>query len=339
MKAIYTILAPAALILASCDHKDLCFDHDEHALKCLVRIHAQYEQDWQYTYGDATDWQAAWPQQFGMGYDALRPALPGGLRMVAYSADGTIDSDNLPATGGEVYFKDGRHSLLFYNNDTEYIVFDGLASYATARATTRSRSRASYLGNTLIDSRADNTVNPPDALFGHYLERYTPDKGAGAQDLYITMRPLVFSYLVRYEFSHGLKYVALARGALAGMASSVYLNSGQTSAEDATILYDCTIEGYGAQAVVRSFGIPDFPNGNYSRDTRRYGLNLEVRLKNGKTMNFDFDVTAQVAAQPHGGVIIAKDIKIPDDIGQQGGSGFDVDVSGWGDYEDIDLPL
>lgn len=338
-RVLCTAFASVALVLSSCDNKNLCFDHDEHALKYHADIKAQYELEWQYTYNDATDWRTRWPQSFGMTYESLLPHIPEGLRMVTYNTDGTNETANLPAAGGTVHFKSGEHSLLFYNNDTEYIVFDDLASYATARATTRSRSRASYLGNQYMDSKSENTVNPPDVLFGHYIESFIPKKTVEAQTLSITMRPLVFSYLVRYEFSEGLKYVALARGALAGMAESVYLNSGQTSSESATVLYDCTVEDFGAQAVVRSFGIPDFPNENYSRTAWKYGLNLEVRLRNGKTMTFDFDVTDQVAVQPHGGVIIVKDIKIPDDIGMAGGSGFDVNVNDWGDYEDIDLPL
>ena len=47
----------------------------------------------------------------------------------------------------------------------------------------------------------------------------------------LTMHPLVFTYLVRYEFSHGVEYVSLARGALSGMAQAVWLNSGHTSDE------------------------------------------------------------------------------------------------------------
>ena len=77
-----------------------------------------------------------------------------------------------------------------------------------------------------------------------------------------------------------VEYVSLARGALAGMAQAVWLNSGHTSDEAATVLYDCTVEKFGIQALVRSFGIPDFPNEHYGRRAKRkYGLNLEVRLK------------------------------------------------------------
>ena len=126
-----------------------------------------------------------------------------------------------------------------------------------------------------------------------------------------------------------------------GMAESVYLNSGHTSEEEATVLFDCTMEDFGPQALVRSFGVPDFPNEHYNtaRAERRYALNLEVRLKNGNMKSFDFDVTDQVKAQPQGGVIVVKDIEIPDKEGMEGGSGFDVDIEDWGEYEDIELPL
>ena len=234
----------------------------------------------------------------------------------------------------------GEHSLLLYNNDTEYIVFDDMNSFASAKATTRTRTRASYAGNPYMENTVENTVNAPDMLYGNYMENYTAERKIEADELPVTMHPLVFTYLVRYEFSHGLEYVALARGALAGMAGAVWLNSGRTSEEAATILYDCSVEDFGTQACVQSFGIPDYPNEHYTtRTERRYGLNLEVRLKNGKVKSFDFDVTDQVAVQPQGGVIVVSGIEISDVEGTEGGSGFDVTVKDWGEYEDIELPL
>ena len=334
--------AVMALSLTACDNKNLCFDHGDHAPRCQAHISVQYELQWQYTFGNATDWRAEWPAEFGMDYDGLLPSIPTGLRMVSYDADGSCEINNLPPSGGPVYFRTGMHSLLFYNNDTEYIVFNDLHSFAAATATTRSRSRSrsTYIGNRYIESKGEeNTVNPPDVLFGHYVESYINERSVEPRPLPIVMRPLVFTYLVRYEFRHGLNYVALARGALAGMAGTVFLNSGQTASEAVTILYDCTVEDFGAGALVRSFGVPDFAGENYSRSMRRYGLNLEVKLKNGKSLTFDFDVTDQVASQPRGGVIIVRDIEIPDEEGRGYGSGFDVNVNDWGEFCDIDLPL
>lgn len=336
------MLAGMMTILSSCEHKELCFDHPEHAPKSQVLVEAKYEQEWQYTYEDGTDWAAypAWQETFGMKYDDLCPDIPDGLRVQVYNEDGSNNIVNIAPEGGIVPMREGEHSLLFYNNDTEYIVFDDLKSYVSARATTRSRTRSTYLGNSYSNNRNVNTVNSPDMLYGNYMESYVAKRTQEPDVLLVTMHPLVFTYLIRYEFSNGLEYVALARGALAGMAESVYLNSGRTSEEEATVLFDCTMEDFGPQALVRSFGVPDFPNEHYTaRAERKYALNLEVRLKNGKMKSFDFDVTDQVKAQPQGGVIVVKDIEIPDEEGMEGGSGFDVDIEDWGEYEDIELPL
>jgi len=326
--------------LTACDHKDLCFDHDDHALTYRVDVQASYEPAWQYTYPGGTDWLADWNESFfGMTYPSLLPGVPEGLRVMVYNEDGTSDMSNIPVHGGELYMRPGEHSILFYNNDTEYIVFDGLDQFATAKATTRTRSRSSYMGSPFNQSGAkgEHTVNPPDVLFGHYMAEYEAEKSLDPLPLPVTMHPLVFTYLVRYEFAKGLNHVVSARGALSGMAASVYLNSGTTSNETATILYDCTMKSFGAQAAVRSFGIPDFPNEHYSRADKTYGLNLEVMLTNGKVLSYDFDVTGQVARQPRGGVITVTGIEVPDDAMQGSGSGFDVDVTDWG--EEIDVPL
>ena len=328
-----SLLAGMLTVFSSCEHKDLCFDHDAHAPKSDVHIKAVYEKEWEHTCEGGPDWEQypAWESRFGMDYHELCPDAPDGLRIQVY---------NVAPEGDIVRMRPGEHSLLLYNNDTEYIVFDDMNSFASAKATTRTRTRASYGGNPYMENTVENTVNAPDMLYGNYMENYTAERKTETDELPVTMHPLVFTYLVRYEFSHGLEYVALARGALAGMAGAVWLNSGRTSEEAVTILYDCSVEDFGAQACVHSFGIPDYPNEHYTaRAERRYGLNLEVRLKNGKVKSFDFDVTDQVAVQPQGGVIVVSGIEISDEDGTEGGSGFEVDVEDWGEYEDVELPL
>ena len=60
-------------------------------------------------------------------------------------------------------------------------------------------------------------------------------------------------------------------------------------------------------------------------------------LKNGKIVNFNFNITDQMLKQPHGGVITVDGIKISDSDGSSGGSGFDVSVDGWGEFEDVTI--
>lgn len=332
------LLAGLVAALSSCQHKDLYFVN---SMKSKLLVNATYEQKWHYAYNEKMDWSTylTFKEDFAREYDDLRPEIPDGLRVQIHNEDGSNNLVNLPPEGGVVQMSEGEHSLLMYNNDTEYIVFNKLQSCAFAQATTRTRTRSTYQGNSFMNNRNEKTVNSPDMLYSNYMESYVARRTQEPDVISVIMHPLVFTYLVRYEFAKGLEHVALARGALAGMAESVYMTDGHTSEKDVTLLFDCTIENYGVQALVHSFGVPDFPNEHDTKAERKYALNLEVRMKNGKVKSFDFDVTKQVAAQPRGGVIVVKDIEISDKEALEGNSGFDAKVEKWGEYEDIELPL
>ena len=323
------------LLLSGC-RKDLCYTHDEHGWAVKVNVVADWEQEWERMH--ETDWEQNWMEDFSCSYDELRPDVADGIRVLVYPDQGNRYNEyNLEAEGGRLSMAEGMNSLLFYNNDTEYIVFSDLDASAAASATTRTRTRTTF---TSTPAHADErTINEPDMLYGTYVDEYEAQKTVEPVDLPLTMRPLVYTYLVRYEFSHGLEYVALARGALAGMAESVYLQDGHTGEAAATVLYDCTLQSYGAEAQVQTFGVPNYPGEGYGRAAQVYTLNLEVRLNNGKILDYEFDVTAQVEKQPRGGVILVDGIEVSDEDGQEGSGGFDVDVDGWGDYVDIPLPL
>lgn len=328
-------------LLTSC-RKDLCYNHDEHSISVKVNVKAEWEQEWERTYG--YDWELLWNEEWVRDYDDLRPEKAEGIRALVYDDESAPHSEsNLPAEGGRVPMGEGTFDLLFYNNDTEYIVFSNTSASASATATTRSLSRSSYQAM----HGEERTVNMPDMLYGTFVEDHVAGKTLEPVTLPVTMRPLVYTYMIRYEFSHGQRYVALARGALAGMAESVYLRDGHTGPEAATVMFDCTVEPYGAEALVNSFGVPDYPGDHYNRDDeddewndgKHYALNLEVRLINGKIKSFEFDVSDQVRRQPRGGVITVTGIEISDEEGLEGSSGFDVDIDGWGDYIDIPLPI
>lgn len=331
--------AAAVTLFVGCDHKELCFDHDQHALKYHAEIEAAYTRVWQYTQPGETNWEKQWPLDFDVTYESLIPGFPKGLRTVVYADEVSARQENIDTFGGEIALGAGKNDILFYNNDTEYIVFSGLGSMTTASATTRSRTRPSYKGSPFVNTRAENTVSAPDMLYGSSVVDYYPEKTLKPVPLKVSMTPLVFTYYVHLEFKSGIRYVALARGALAGMAEGVNLYTGNTTDSRVTIMFDANVKNYGVDAIVRSFGAPGFPNPHYGTRADTYGLNLEVRLNNGKIKSFDFDVTDQVKAQPQGGVIVIKGLEITDEEGQGGSSGFDVSVEGWGEYHDIPLDL
>lgn len=339
MKKFLRILAFATVLVAmSCNHKDLCYHHRDHAHRYHINVIADYRYDWEENFG-GPDWKQQWPEGY-LPYDELRPTKPAGLRVINYNEAGEHNINNVSADGGIVNLYEGYNDLLFHNNDAEYIVFSRVDNSVYTRATTRTRTRTSYMGSEYANE-GEETINAPDMLYANYYEDYYVEKRLEPTDVEVTLQPMVFTYKVRYEFKSGLEYVALARGALSGMARSVLLNTGDTSEEAATILYDAIVTDYGVGALVNSFGVPNFPNPNFpsTRADNRHALNLEVLLKNGNLLNFDFDVTDQVKAQPHGGVIVVKDIVINEEDGRTGTGAFDVEVNDWGDYKDIDLPL
>ena len=350
MKRYFIIAVLAVMTCAtSCVHKDLCEDHRAHAHRYHIQIVADYRYDWEeHIYEEATDWEYRWPDEFTLSYDELRPTKPSGLRVVNYNEAGTSNNlHNIKPDGGVITLYEGLNDMLFYNNDTEYIIFSRSGTDATTRATTRTLTRAEYVASAFA-VEGERTVTPPDMLFANYVEDYLPEKVVEPTPFEITLQPLVYTYKIRFEFVDGIEYASSAVASLSGMAESVELNTGDTSEESATILFDdlkivytneAKDEGY-IRAVVKSFGTPAFPHPNYpTRTDVTHGLKLEVRLRNNTIWTADVDVTDQVQLQPHGGVIIVKDLVIKKEDAMQGSGGFEPTVDEWGPTEDIELPL
>lgn len=330
-----SLLALLLLTATGC-RKDLCYNHEEHSYSVKTVVRAMWEQKWERSYN--VNWQEEWREEWSHDYEEFIPERGGGIRSLVYDENGVAEG-NLDSDGGRLYMSEGLHTLLFYNNDTEYIVFDDIASLPTASATTRTRTRGSFVAL----HQGERTITPPDMLYGAFVLEYTAEKTLDYVTLPIEMRPLSYSYLIRYRFKSGLQYVAQARGALAGMAEKVYLRDGHTEGSTATMLFDCKVDELGCAVQLPAFGAPDYSyTDGYTADenTHTYTLSLELQLKNGKTLTYTFDVSRMMRAQPRGGVILVDGIEVSDEDGAGGsGGGFEVGVDGWGDYIDIPLPL
>ncbi|MDE6268864.1 MAG: DUF5119 domain-containing protein [Muribaculaceae bacterium] len=323
-------------VLTSC-RDELCYDHYP-----TLSIDLSWEKEWERDYGmnHPANWDAA---LHGFEYDDIRPIKPEWVNMVIGKADGSFGETHLTPEGGKVNVElgDGQTYLL-YNGDTEYITLSDITSFSDARASATSRSRAgmTYFNEHHPDVRSTSS---PDVIFSAFVDKAHAFEIHEHVSLGVKMQPLVFTYIIRYEFEYGLDHVSLARGALGGMAESAYLLDGRTSDNSSIILYDCDVKDYGCEAHVRSFGIPGFPDEYYGRadsnaPDRPYSLNLEILLKNGKTVEFNYDIADQMKKQPRGGVITVKNIRIEDQIGESD-SGFDVSVTDWPNHDVIDLPI
>lgn len=332
-------------LLSACRHRDFYYDDGLPVLGLHTYIVADYDRYWELPPAGATDWRTAWPAAMPFDYNSLVPGVPTGLRVIDYPDATTSYMHNIDATGGEVPLAAGRHGLLFCNNDVEYIDWNGLDAYATAYATTRTRTRSTYHGNTLYrssraDGRQERTLSPPDVLYACYVPSYERSAAQTDDTLRVTLRPAVCTYVLRFVIDDGLARVALARGALAGMAAGTWLAEGRNSSEAATLLYDCQLTPWGAVATVCTFGVPDWPAQRYVQTAGLFAATLEIATKKGDIVSYDFDITSQIISQPRGGVVTISGITVPEEstppVPPAQGSAFLVDVNGWGPFEDVE---
>lgn len=320
---------------------ELCYEHYP-----SIDLNFAWELEWERDYG--CNHYATWdPEQHHYEYDELRPSMPEWIKMTRYFNDGRTSERFFTPEGDRFEVAENEDcSILFYNGDTEYVIFSDMASLHDVRASATTRTRSSSSLQDMQElHQASRTTNPPDVIYAAYIDNVAGVQNHEVRHLPIKMQPLVYTYLVSYEFEEGIEHVALARGALGGMAEGVYLRTGVTTDETSIILFDCGLDSKGCRSKVRSFGIPGFPDSYFGRAGRSepgpFTLNLEVKLKNDKTVNFNFDVTDQIKNQPRGGVIRVSGLKVEMDENEPTSSaGFQVDVSDWTDnVEIIDLPI
>lgn len=331
MKKILWSVVVLGMMLTGC-RKDLCYGHNEHAPGVYLDVKPNWELVWERDYG--CDWKNQWQGQWGVAYETFNPVIPEGLRLRTYQDNEPWEIFNLEPEGELVtLMHEGVYSLLFHNNDTEYIVYDGMSVSTRATATTRTVTRSGF--RTMHEG--ERIINQPDMLYGNYISEYEAVEKVGPVPFDITMHPLVYTYYIRFEFAKGFEHVVKACGAIAGMAEKVYLHDGHTGKEAATILYDCELGKTGAEASVMTFGVPNYPGDHYNRvdaGDQPYMLSLDVLLKNGESRTFYFNIAEQMKKQPRGGVLVVDGIEVEMTTG---GGGFDIDVENWGEV--IEIPI
>ncbi|MDE6321299.1 MAG: DUF5119 domain-containing protein, partial [Muribaculaceae bacterium] len=336
---IFPIVLGLMAVFTSC-RQEICYDHIP-----AIDLSFAWEQEWERDYG--MNHKASWdPAQHRYQYDELRPSVPEWVKMIKYYDDGHIVEGFFNPEGKKFEVPtDDKCSMLFYNGDTEYIILSDVASLTEARATATTRTRSGSSLQAMRDVyQVSRTTNPPDVIFSAFVQNAQSVQAHEVKPMTVKMQPLVYTYIVNYEFEHGFDYVVLARGALGGMAEGVYLRTGVTTDEPTIILFDCDIDSDACRSQVHSFGIPGFPDSYYGRADGSYTgpffLNLEVKMTNGQTKEFNFDITDQMQKQPRGGVIKVSGLRIEDNevTPPPAGGGFDIDLTDWGDSEEIDLP-
>ena len=81
------------VLLSGC-RKDLCYDHDSHALSVRVNVQSDWECVWERDYGKG--WQKNWPEEFGCEYERFCPDPATGIAAFVYHEDGSRTEQHLP---------------------------------------------------------------------------------------------------------------------------------------------------------------------------------------------------------------------------------------------------
>lgn len=242
-KAInYALCIMSCALLMSCDHKELCYEH-EHKTKLTVV----------YDWSEAPD------------------ANPAGMCVFFYSTDraGEYHRFDFPnAKGGDIELPEGNYTLITYNNDTEAVQFSDTNDFDGHKAFTRDGDILEPMyGNGVTSSATDDlderVVITPDGLWGcsatdiritehgvirEYVHGLDDTRADGdTEDQVITLRPTDklchYSYEVR-NVRNG-KYISKISGSLSGMSGAMNMKDESLDSEPVTLPVPGQVNGAG----------------------------------------------------------------------------------------------
>ena len=321
------------------------------------------------------DWNAEWQYNWNAEiYGELGYEEPASIRMHAYAHDATgeVASDqvyNFMGKSGSLQAVAGVYDFLFYNNDSETLLFDTSRNAFDVYAYTRVISPGLLESSSVMSVRQKQTgtkaaeemtaaddpvVLEPDPLFSllspSQIISDDPEDYEFIDGRYIirisgTLMPANYIYLIQVRLLNNNGRVRGSAGgcALTGMAGGVDLRTNITGTETVSVPADLHINRLSdpdlLAARLVSFGIPGCngydPASVAAAPTGKHFLVLSLAYNNATHKNIHMDVTDQVRALPTGGVITLElDVDdFPPEEGQPGdGGGFNALVQDWDEH-------
>lgn len=293
-----------ALLLCSCQHKELCYDHS-HMVTLDVRF------DW----SEAPD------------------AAPTTMVLQIFHSDGSryTTEEFVSREGGTIKIEEGEYKFLFHNGTMSSLVEQG-DTYDDYHLTTKPQSLLAPMGTANIQNapRPGDAENEPvidvlEQVWGGSLEAVRVIRGVPGQS--VTLRPAeaTAEYTVEVREVKNLRDDIAISGAITGMAQSWRISDNTLSEMTATIPFGLTRKDETSlEAHFIIFG--DSPG-----HTGTHTLSVYTSQKDYA----HFDVTEQIhgaADRRHVRITVAGiELKDPD-------GGMSPDISGWEDVE-IDIPM
>ncbi len=329
-----------------------------------------------------TEWQYLWDESL---YGPIGYTEPTGIRANVYTLDETnqrfrYTTRNLPKTGGKVSLTTRQsYDMVFYNNDTEYILFSTDEANDYFYATTRSNTKAAY-------TRSYDHYNQPDQLFGTYLhDLYVTDDPDAYEMSYdeegipyyvfevnATLDPYTFIYLYQVmvlnnDDDAGKRITGCEGISVDGLAGGVDLFTRVTDSlnlvtitqeETMPMLTDRALRlpdgtettGDIFAARIMTWGIPGIdPLAQNATRTEAQpqdsiGAGIGLIMRNGTVYPLQQNITEQMQQHPTGGVItlVIDAAEIPDSIignKPKPGGGFDASVDNWENEIEADIVI
>lgn len=327
-----------------------------------------------------TEWQYMWDESL---HGPLGYSEPSGVRANVFSLNESNErfkytTRNLPKSGGRVNLTTRQsYDMVFFNNDTEYILFYSDDANDYLYATTRSNSKTAY-------TRAYAHYNQPDQLFGTYLhdlyvtddpDAYTLHYDANGYPYYLfnitaSLTPYTFIYLCQVMLlnnndDEGKRIIGCNGISADGLAGGVDLFTRVTDSLNLVAITQEDVkpiqanrplrlpdgtqtEGDIFAARIMTWGIPGIDplekimarTEVQPQDSIEIGIGLTLR--NGNVYSIQQNITELIKRKPAGGVItiVVDAAEIPDSIiGEKPkpGGGFDASVDNWENEIEADI--
>lgn len=327
-----------------------------------------------------TEWQYMWDESL---HGPLGYSEPSGVRANVFSLTESNErfkytTRNLPKSGGRVNLTTRQsYDMVFFNNDTEYILFYSDDANDYLYATTRSNSKTAY-------TRAYAHYNQPDQLFGTFLhdlyvtddpDAYTIHYDANGYPYYLynitaSLTPYTFIYLCQVMLlnnndEEGKRIIGCNGISADGLAGGVDLFTRVTDSLNLVAITQEDVkpiqanrplrlpdgtqtEGDIFAARIMTWGIPGIDplekimarTEVQPQDSIELGIGLTLR--NGNVYSIQRNITELIKRKPAGGIItiVIDTAEIPDSIiGEKPkpGGGFDASVDNWENEIEADI--
>ena len=328
MKKLFTfnfsLFTLAALLLTSCQYKDLCYDHphnENYNLSLLLELKLELDVDVEVSVETHTQIEK-----------------PDYMKVLFYNPQTGMlsDSEIVGADGGNIYEDPGKYDMLVYSFGTEWTQIRGENNINTLEAFTSDiTATKSRLLRAFTRGEDDEPQGPiiytPDHLLVAHEKVVIPEFSEENRVITLTAnaKTVVETYGFQVTNITGIEYIASVEAFVTNQARSTFFGRGEKSTEPATLYFPIEVnpsEGY----IHTSFNT----FGKLPGESRSY-LHILIKNTSGEEVKISVDITDQFEKEDHE-IIIDEEIDVP--APEDSGSGIAPTVDPW-EEEKHDVPI